>query len=183
MQKLTLSNTSAASASPLHNRRVNKIFIHDANQESSAEDELLNVKDNFRKSRPEDDPFDTIGKRVAMKLRRLPKQQMLIAEKLINDTLFHAELGHLSSLYPQNYESSPQLYPLYIPPFPTSSFTHLNYIKHPFLFTSSLFYQPPPWYQIRPMYYGYYEDHNIITSTCSILFNVFKLLHSLYVTL
>lgn len=58
---------------------------------------------NFK--RPLDDRFDIFGKYVAMKLRELPKQQGLIAEKIINDTLFHAELGSLT--LPQYIHTNP----------------------------------------------------------------------------
>lgn len=180
MQKRTLLDTSATSKSPLLNRIVNKTINEETNQESLAKDELSNVKDNFKKYRLEDDLFDSIGKRVATKLRKLPKRQMLIAEKLINDTLFHSELGNLSSLFPQNYELPVQHFQQILNPFPASSFTHLSYIKHPLLFTSSITHQLPQWYQIRPMYYEYYEDHNI-TSTCySFFYNILKLLLLLY---
>ena len=52
-----------------------------------------------RFSRPldnESDRFDIFGKLVACKLRSLPKQQQLIAEKIINETLFEAEMGFLT---------------------------------------------------------------------------------------
>ncbi|BES93700.1 Alcohol dehydrogenase transcription factor Myb/SANT-like [Nesidiocoris tenuis] len=43
-----------------------------------------------------EDRFDLIGKTVALKLRNLPKGQMLIAENLIHQVLFQAELETLS---------------------------------------------------------------------------------------
>lgn len=42
-----------------------------------------------------DDRFDIFGKNVAVKLRDLPKDQRLMSEKIINDTLFQAEMGNL----------------------------------------------------------------------------------------
>lgn len=44
----------------------------------------------------EGDTFDIFGKLVACKLRNLPRQQQLLAEKIINDTLFEAEMGFLT---------------------------------------------------------------------------------------
>lgn len=64
---------------------------------------LHSVNEHFK--RPLDDRFDIFGKYVAMKLRELPKQQGLIAEKIINDTLFHAELGSLT--LPQYIHTNP----------------------------------------------------------------------------
>ncbi|CAA9995197.1 unnamed protein product [Nesidiocoris tenuis] len=43
-----------------------------------------------------EDRFDLIGKTIALKLRNLPKGQMLIAENLIHQVLFQAELETLS---------------------------------------------------------------------------------------
>ncbi|CAH2096532.1 unnamed protein product [Euphydryas editha] len=50
----------------------------------------------YKRSSIEEDRFDAFGKNIAMKLRDLPKQQRLIAEKIINDTLFQAEMGLLT---------------------------------------------------------------------------------------
>lgn len=40
--------------------------------------------------------FDIIGKNVAKKLEKLPTQMQILAEKLINDVLFEAQMGTLS---------------------------------------------------------------------------------------
>ncbi|KAL7298704.1 hypothetical protein TKK_0008462 [Trichogramma kaykai] len=42
-----------------------------------------------------DDEFDAIGRNVAFKLRNMKSNQKIIAEKLINDVLFQAQLGTL----------------------------------------------------------------------------------------
>lgn len=47
-------------------------------------------------SAPED-RYDLLGRSIAMKLRSLDKRQRLIAEKIINDTLFDAEMGNLNT--------------------------------------------------------------------------------------
>ncbi|XP_060536073.1 uncharacterized protein LOC132708013 [Cylas formicarius] len=46
-----------------------------------------------------EDQFDTIGKNIASKLRNLPHEQRIYAEKIINDVLFEAELGCLNRNY------------------------------------------------------------------------------------
>jgi len=43
-----------------------------------------------------EDMFEITGKNVASKLRILTKEQRIIAEKLINDVLYEAQLGSLT---------------------------------------------------------------------------------------
>lgn len=43
----------------------------------------------------QDDSFNIFGKNLAMKLRYLPQQQRLLAEKIKNDTIFEEEMGFL----------------------------------------------------------------------------------------
>ncbi|KAF5276610.1 hypothetical protein FQR65_LT16268 [Abscondita terminalis] len=62
-------------------------------QNSPTNDILQTVNTHFKK--PED-RFDVVGKTIAMKLRDLPRQQMLLAGKIINETLFEAEMGNLT---------------------------------------------------------------------------------------
>lgn len=57
---------------------------------------LQSVKEHFKRPILKDDRFDVFGKNVAMKLRDLQREQRLIAEKIINDTLFQAEMGRLT---------------------------------------------------------------------------------------
>lgn len=173
MQKRTMTNITDTSTPLPYNRTINKI-IQEANQESLARDEFLTVKDNLKKSRLEDDSFDAVGRLVATKLRRLPKEQMLIAEKLINDILFQAELGNLFSVYTRLYELPLQPFEQYIPPISTSSF-NLNHIKHPFSLTSSFTHQTPQLYQLRPMQYGNYEYQSFIGSTFFKFLKIFKI--------
>ena len=55
------------------------------------------VEDHMKHSMADEgDTFDIFGKLVACKLRNLPRQQQLLAEKIINDTLFEAEMGFLT---------------------------------------------------------------------------------------
>ncbi|GBP09543.1 hypothetical protein EVAR_76553_1 [Eumeta japonica] len=57
---------------------------------------LHSVNEHFKRPLLKDDRFDIFGKNIAIKLRELPKQQRLIAEKIINETLFQAEMGNLT---------------------------------------------------------------------------------------
>lgn len=57
---------------------------------------LLSVQNHFKRSASQDDRYDIFGKGVALKLRDLEKTQRLLAEKIINDTLFEAEMGKLT---------------------------------------------------------------------------------------
>lgn len=43
----------------------------------------------------QEDEFDHFGKNVAMKLRNMPHRARIIAEKLLGDVLFRAQLGIL----------------------------------------------------------------------------------------
>lgn len=42
-----------------------------------------------------EDEYDAIGRNVAAKLRNMRNDQRIIAEKLLNDILFEAQLGNL----------------------------------------------------------------------------------------
>lgn len=42
-----------------------------------------------------EDEYDAIGRNVAAKLRNMRLDQRIIAEKLVNDILFEAQLGNL----------------------------------------------------------------------------------------
>lgn len=59
---------------------------------------MESVRDHFKRPRPivTEDRCDIIGKNVAMKLRALDAKQIIVAEKLINDLLFEAEIGNLT---------------------------------------------------------------------------------------
>lgn len=60
---------------------------------------LLTVKDHFRKPAIKEDRFDMSGKTIAIKLQDLPKDQMLFADRIINEALFIAEMGSLTLNY------------------------------------------------------------------------------------
>nr|CAI5818453.1 unnamed protein product [Callosobruchus analis]CAI5857964.1 unnamed protein product [Callosobruchus analis] len=60
---------------------------------STKEDEILNILG--QKLSTEKDDFSITGTYIASKLRRLPRETEIYAEKLINDILFKAELGQV----------------------------------------------------------------------------------------
>lgn len=85
----TSSNSSSRLPKPSKTKR----------KDETITDELLeSVRDYFKRPRPliTEDRCDIFGKNVAMKLRALDAKQMFVAEKLINDLLFEAEMGHLT---------------------------------------------------------------------------------------
>lgn len=57
---------------------------------------LLSVQDHFKRPLPQDDRFDIFGENVAMKLRDLAKEQRILAENIINEALFLAEMDTLT---------------------------------------------------------------------------------------
>ncbi|XP_014471709.1 PREDICTED: uncharacterized protein LOC106742878 [Dinoponera quadriceps] len=83
-------------------------------KEESFEHEWSNTPFSIRSRRPVDEPetdqlrvtshnscagedeYDAIGRNVAAKLRHMRIDQRIIAEKLVNDILFEAQLGNLS---------------------------------------------------------------------------------------
>ncbi|KAH9645338.1 hypothetical protein HF086_002964 [Spodoptera exigua] len=65
-------------------------------KKSLTEDVLKSVNEHFKRPKPPDNCFEVFGKNVGMTLQELSKQQRIIAEKIINDTLFLAEMGSLT---------------------------------------------------------------------------------------
>ncbi|CAG5024716.1 unnamed protein product [Parnassius apollo] len=66
------------------------------------------MKDHFKRpasALATEDRYDLLGRSIAMKLRSLDKRQRLIAEKIINDTLFDAEMGNMNTETIQNRRS------------------------------------------------------------------------------
>ena len=59
-------------------------------------DNILSIVSERLKSTKQEDQFDVYGKNVATKLRILPNEQRIWAEKLINDVLMEAEFGNLN---------------------------------------------------------------------------------------
>ncbi|XP_060845222.1 uncharacterized protein LOC132924795 [Rhopalosiphum padi] len=88
------AQSSDQERTPLNIRRK-KQRVEVEKQEGLANEVLLTVKDHFRKPAIKEDRFDMSGRTIAMKLRDLPKDQMLFADRIINETLFLAEMGSL----------------------------------------------------------------------------------------
>ncbi|XP_014204093.1 uncharacterized protein LOC106636261 [Copidosoma floridanum] len=61
--------------------------------QESATEEMIRIHHN--NSVTVEDEYDAIGKNVAAKLRHMGVDQRIIAEKLLNDILFEAQLGNL----------------------------------------------------------------------------------------
>lgn len=58
---------------------------------------MQSVRDHFKRPRNlTEDRCDVFGKNVAIKLRALEANKIVVVEKLINDLLFEAEIGHLT---------------------------------------------------------------------------------------
>jgi hypothetical protein len=76
----------------------NKRHLQETQEQSLTDEVPHTVKEHFKSRRVAEDRFDVFGKLVAMKLRSLPKEEMLLVEEHINDTLFHAEIGHLNGV-------------------------------------------------------------------------------------
>lgn len=65
---------------------------------SSKADELLcMIAKNFKKSIEEHNPYETFGKYVAQTLNGIDAHHAPLAKKLINDVLFEAEKGDITS--------------------------------------------------------------------------------------
>lgn len=59
-------------------------------------DVLMSVQNHFKRPAIREDRYDIFAKNIAIKMRELSKNQRIIAEKIINDTLFEGELGNLT---------------------------------------------------------------------------------------
>lgn len=64
-------------------------------KQNQGDDVLAMVGKRLALTRPED-KFDVIGKTWSQKLREMNGEQVLYAEKLINDILFEGQLGNLN---------------------------------------------------------------------------------------
>lgn len=70
-----------------------------SSKRKSENDELLEIERKRLLSStptPSEDQSDTFGKLMAHKIRNLPHQQRIIAEKLCHEIMFDAELGNLT---------------------------------------------------------------------------------------
>lgn len=60
-------------------------------------EQLVTVIGERIQNTPLEDQYDHFGKSLAAKMRNITNTQRIYAEKLVNDVMFAAELGHLSS--------------------------------------------------------------------------------------
>ena len=124
-------------------------------------DVLLSVQQHFKRPAAQEDRFDVYGRNVGMKLRDLPKEQRLLAERIINDTLFVAEMGKLDLTHklisdqvinrPIYTPTPPQMYHQYQPQTYTYNPTPRPTIPNPspsptqhYYETSYPYHSPPP---------------------------------------
>ncbi|XP_066153390.1 uncharacterized protein [Euwallacea fornicatus] len=80
--------------------QANKSIKKKSAQEALTTDVLLSVRDHFKRPaaiQSLEDRYDLLGRTIAIKLRTLDNRQRLFAEKIINDTLFEAEMGTLNN--------------------------------------------------------------------------------------
>ncbi|CAH1995857.1 unnamed protein product [Acanthoscelides obtectus] len=86
----TASTSTQISSRPRPPKRKSNSNPHSLDSPDLSTDVLQVVKEHFKRPLLSEDRFDIFGENVAMRLRDLPIQQMLIAEKIINDSLFQA---------------------------------------------------------------------------------------------
>lgn len=72
----------------------------------------------------EENRFDIFAKIVAAKLRGLPKEQAILAEKIINEVLFQAEIGSLTRSHKVTCEQTSQ--PMHVSDLGNSNFVSVS---------------------------------------------------------
>ena len=129
-------------------------------------DVLLSVQQHFKRPATIDDRFDVYGKNVAMKLRDLPQEQRIMAEKIINDTLFVVEMGKLNMAHTQIYQqnvvatNTPTRTPTHTPTptptqTPTPALSPIPYQPRIYPYETSTYYSPMQQYQYpEPCHYN-----------------------------
>lgn len=134
-------------------------------QDQLTTDILLSVKDHFKRPASAiEDRYDLLGRSIAIKLRTLDKRQRLIAEKMINDTLFDAEMGNLNIESIQNrrsltFVSSPAP-SLSRTPSPSPSLIQ-QYNTQPSTHTASVIPQTQPYVAPIQQYNSQQQTHTI----------------------
>lgn len=89
---ITKKITTSSKAQPPATRPGKKKLT---DKDQLTNDVLLSVRGHFKRPAPTsatEDRYDLLGKSIAIKLRSIEKPQRLIAEKIINDPLFDAEM-------------------------------------------------------------------------------------------
>lgn len=91
---IATSSSSLSSTIPQRSRPKKRDFnTLDPNLTNEV---LTTVNDHFKRPIQSDDRFDIFGKNVAMKLRDVTKEQRILAENIINEALFLAEMNTLT---------------------------------------------------------------------------------------
>lgn len=93
------SSRSTISSTDRFHRKAKKIKLN-------ADDVLKKVDQKLDQS---DDEFDIIGRNFANKLRKLPKEAAMMAEKFMTDIIFEAQLGNIDRNTKLNLYKNPQL--------------------------------------------------------------------------
>lgn len=105
---------------------------------------LVTVRDHFKKPILQEDRYDLMGKTIAMKMRGLEVNQRLIAEKMINDILFEAEMGTLAPPRSASFSG-----------YPDYNWRASNYSSH----TSSPHFSPQGSSSSTSLHGGYSPSH------------------------
>ncbi|KAL4708468.1 hypothetical protein ACJJTC_014350 [Scirpophaga incertulas] len=96
LENITSPNTPRPESSLSSSSRSFKRKPPSSTTNSSESQSILRIIGNRLSTLREDDEYDIIGKNIAAKLRFLNSLQKIYAEKIINDTLFEAQLNNLS---------------------------------------------------------------------------------------
>lgn len=87
-------------------------------------DSIVNDVLMFKRPAIREDRYDIFGKSVSIKMRELSKNQRIIAEKIINDTLFEGELGNLTLSHKLCNDNHTQKFTLGQQPQPKPQYSH-----------------------------------------------------------
>lgn len=68
-------------------------------EKTSETDQVMHLLGEKLKSTRSEDELDIVGRNIANKLRNMPHDTRILAEKFINDVLFEAEMGTLNRNY------------------------------------------------------------------------------------
>lgn len=97
-KKMFSVKASASETEPVVTAKRSKLHSNSKYKKKHKTDEeiLEKIGDRLEVFNKTEDRYDIAGKNFAAKLRELPNNQRIYAEKLINDVLFEAELSNLN---------------------------------------------------------------------------------------
>jgi patatin-like phospholipase/acyl hydrolase len=102
---------------------------------------LETIEQHFKKPKPKEDRHDVFDKNVALKMRDMSNNtQRLLAERIINDALFMAEMGQLA----MSHSIRDSIHNASSMGFPTSQHFNNNYPHFPESQTRSYYETPSP---------------------------------------